>query len=120
MSYCVTEGNAVADATLRQTSEGKQVANVVVRVDQRVCTGDGGFSHGPTIDYEITVWGKAAETFARTATRGARIVAAGELTVEEYDASDGSTRIRNRINADHHGVSSRFAPAVNTRRHGGR
>ena len=64
MSYCVTEGNAVADATLRQTSGGKQVANVVVRVDQRVRTGDGGFSDGPTIDYEITVWGKAAETFA--------------------------------------------------------
>lgn len=120
MSYCVIEGNAVSDATLRRASEGKQVANVVVGVDQRVRTSGGGFGDSPTIDYEVTVWGKPAETFARTASRGARIFAAGELTVEEYEAGDGSRRIRSRITADHHGVSSRFAPAVNTRRHGGR
>jgi single-stranded DNA-binding protein len=119
MFYCVTEGNALADATLRETSDGKQVANVVIRVDQRVRGGDAGHSDGPTIDYEITVWGKPAETFARSATRGARLVAAGELSVEEYDTGAGSTRIRNRITADYHGISSRFAAAVNTRRKSG-
>ena len=119
MSYCVTEGNAVADATLRDTASGKQVANVVIRVDQRVRNQDGSYSDGPTRDYEVTVWGKPAEAFARSARRGARVFAAGELTVEEYTAGDGTARTRARITADHHGISSRYAPAVNTRRNGG-
>lgn len=119
MSYVVTEGNAVADATIRD-SGGKPVADVVIRVDQRARNSDGSYSDGPTTDYEVTVWGKAAEAFALSARRGARILAAGELAAEQYTANDGSTRTRMRITADHHGISSRYAPAVNTRRHGGR
>lgn len=119
MSYVVTEGNAVADATIRD-SGGKPVADVVIRVDERVRTSDGTYVDGPTTDYEVTVWGKQAEPFALSARRGARIVAAGELAAEEYTAGDGSTRTRMRITAAHHGISSRYAPAVNTRRNGGR
>ncbi len=119
MSYVVTEGNAVADATVRD-SGGRLVADVVIRVDQRVRNGDGTYSDGPTTDYEVTVWGKQAEAFALSARRGARIVVAGELSSEEYTASDSSIRTRMRITADHHGISSRYAPAVNTRRNGGR
>lgn len=43
-------------------------------------------------------------------------MAAGELTVEEYPGSAGDTRTRMRITADHHGVSTRYAPAASTRR----
>lgn len=114
MSHEVTEGNAVADATVLH-SGGRPVADVVIRVDQSMPNSD-----GPPTDYEVTVWGKPAETFALSALSGARIVAAGELSSEEYTASDGTTRLRMRITADHHGISSRYAPAVNTRRNGGR
>lgn len=119
MSYFVTEGNAVADATLRDTGGGTQVADAVIRVDQRLRNSDGSYSDGPTTDYEVTVWGNAAQAFAMSARRGARIVAAGELSAEQYTAGDGSTRNRMRITADHHGISSRYAPAVNTRRNSG-
>ena len=118
MSYSVIEGNAVADASLRETGSGKHVANVVVRVDQRVHNSDGSYSDGPTSDYEVTVWGRPAQAFARSARRGARVFAAGELTVEEFSTSDGGTRTRMRITADHHGISTRYAPAVSTRRNG--
>jgi single-strand DNA-binding protein len=119
MSYFVTEGNAVADSTLRETGDGTQVANVVIRVDQRLRNSDGTYSDGPTTDYEVTVWGKAAEAFVLSARRGARVVAAGELSAEQYTAGDGSTRSRMRITAEHHGISSRYAPAANTRRNSG-
>lgn len=119
MSYVVTEGNAVADATVLDIG-GRLVADVGIRVDQRVRNGDGSYTDGPSTDYEVTVWGKQAEAFALSARRGARIVAAGDLSAEEYTAGDGSTHTRMRITADHHGISSRYAPAVNTRRNGGR
>ncbi len=118
MCYSVIEGHAVADASLRETGSGKAVANVVVRVDQRVRNGDGSYSDGPTSDYEVTVWGKPAEAFAGSARRGSRVFAAGELTVEEYSASEGGTRTRMRVTADHHGISTRYAPAVSIRRNG--
>lgn len=116
MSYSVIEGNAVADATLRETGSGKHVANVVVRVEQRVRNSDGSYSDGPTSDYEVTVWGKAAQSFAGSARRGVRVVAAGELTVQEYAGSEGDTHTRMRVTADHHGISTRYATAASTRR----
>jgi single-strand DNA-binding protein len=119
MSYFVTEGNVLTDATLRQTRAGNPVANAVIRVDSPVRHDDGTFGDGPTSDYEVTVFGKAAAPFAASARRGARIVAAGELVVEQYTEGEGTSRVRRRITADHHGVSSRYAPAVNTRRNGG-
>jgi len=100
--------NAVADASLRDTGTGKHVANVVIRVDQRVRNSDGGYSDGPTSEYEVTVWGKPAETFAGSARRGVRVFA----------ADDGSSRTRMRVTADHHGISTRYAPAASTRRNG--
>ncbi len=118
MSYFVTEGNALADATLRQTQAGKAVADAVIRVDSPVRHDDGTYSQGPTTDYEVTVFGTAAAAFAASARRGARIFAAGELIVEQYTDDNGTARVRRRITAEHHGVSSRYAPAVNTRRNG--
>jgi single-strand DNA-binding protein len=118
MSYIVTEGNVVADAALRETHGGKAVANAVIRVDMRVRNEDGSYSDGPTSDYEITVFGKPAEYFAASATRGARVFAAGELSVERYNDQDGAIHLRRRIVADHHGVSTHFAPAASRRRNG--
>ena len=119
MNYFVTEGNVLADATLRQTHAGKPVANAVIRVDWSVRNDDGSYVDGPSSDYEVTVYGKPAEAFASSARRGARIFAAGELFVEQYADSDGASRLRRRITAEHHGISTRYAPAVNTRRNGG-
>lgn len=60
MSFSVIEGNAVAGATLRENGSGKHIANVVVRVDQRVRNSDGSYTDGPTSGYKVTVWGKPA------------------------------------------------------------
>jgi single-stranded DNA-binding protein len=39
----------------------------------RVRNEDGSYTNGPTSDYEITVFGKPAESVAASATRGARV-----------------------------------------------
>lgn len=119
MNYIATEGNVLADATLRQTHAGKPVANATIRVDSPIRHDDGTYTEGPTSDYEITVFGKPAEHFAASAVRGARVIAAGELLVEQYTDPEGTARLRRRIVADHHGISSRYAPAASRRRNGG-
>ena len=106
MSYSVIEGNAVADATLRTTGIGKHVANVVIRADHRARNSDGSYSDAPTSGYEVSVWGKPAEAFAGNARRGVRV----------FDG--GGTSSRMRVTADHHGISTRYAPAASTRRNG--
>jgi single-strand DNA-binding protein len=119
MNHFVTEGNVLADATVRHTRAGKPVANVVIRVDWPIRQEDGTYRDGPTSDYEVTVFGKAADAFAASARRGARIFAAGELSIEGYVDGDGAARLRCRITAEHHGISTRYAPAVTTRRDSG-
>jgi len=115
MSYIATEGNALTDAVLRRTTDGTLVADVTIRVDQQLRAVDGSYTMaGKPVDYEITVWGKPAEHFAAAAQRGARLVAAGELTDEQYTDASGASRSRHRITAEHHGVSTRFAAAASS------
>ena len=75
---------------------------------------DGAWIDGHTSYYEQTVWGTPADNFADTARKGARLVAAGELIVEEYTDSGGQTRTTTRITATHLGLSTRFAPRTQT------
>jgi len=108
MSYIATEGNALTDAVLRRTTDGTLVADVTIRVDQQLRAVDGSY----------TMAGKPAEHFAAAARRGARLVAAGELTDEQYTDASGASRSRHRITAEHHGVSTRFAAAASSPRNG--
>ena len=115
MTSIVTEGNATADAELRFTHTGKAVANVTIAVTDRAKDPDGAWADGATAYYEITVWGAPAESFADTAVKGARLIVAGELTVQEYTDRDGATRTRRRITAHHAGLSTRFHPDRSTK-----
>lgn len=116
MSFVVIEGNATNDATLREFTSnrtGQQVAisNVTVAVNDR--------RHNPETDswedtgrtfYEVTVSGEQAIHFAASATKGSRLLVAGGLYVEEYRDNEGNARQRRRISADHHGLSTKYAP----------
>ena len=115
MTSIITEGNATANAELRFTQGGKPVANVTIAVTDRTKDHDGAWIDGATSFYEVTVWGSPAETFAETASKGTRLVVAGELTVQEYTDRDGNTRTRRRITADHTGLSVRFHSARSLR-----
>ena len=88
------------------------ISNVTVAVNDRRYNAETEQWVGTgTTYYEVTVNGLEAVHFADTAIKGARLIAAGNCFVEEYRDNDGNTRQRRRINADHHGLSSKFACA---------
>jgi len=108
MTSIVIEGNTADEASLRYTKDGKAVASVTVIVNDRSRNTEGEWVDGATSSYRVTVWGKPAETFAASATKGVRLFAAGELSVSEWTDNDGNKRATREINADHTGLSSRF------------
>lgn len=117
MSFIVIEGNATADASLREfTSKRSQqsvpISNVTVAVNDRKYNAetDTWEDTGRTF-YEVTVSGEQAIHFASSALKGARLLIAGNIYVEEYRDNEGVQRQRRRISADHHGVSTKYAPA---------
>jgi single-strand DNA-binding protein len=115
MTSIITEGNATANADPRFSQSVKSVANVTIAVTDRTKDQDGAWVDGATSFFDVTVWGSLAEAFADTAVKGAHLVVAGELTVQEYTDRDGHTRSRRRITADHAGLSVRFHPARSLR-----
>lgn len=126
MSIVVIEGNATSDATLREftskrTNQPVAISNVTVAVnDRRYNAETENWEDTGKTFYEVTVSGDQAIHFAASASKGTRLLVAGNLYVEEYHDSEGNTRQRRRVSAEHHGVSTKYAPArttetVNTR-----
>jgi single-strand DNA-binding protein len=117
MSFIVIEGNATEDASLREfistrTDQSVPISNVTVAVNDRRyhAETDQWVDTGRTF-YEVTVAGEQAIHFASTALKGTRLLIAGNVYVEEYRDNEGNTRQRRRVSADHHGVSTKYAPA---------
>ncbi len=117
MSFIVIEGNATDHATLREftsnrTNQSVPISNVTVAVNDRRYNAetDSWEDTGRTF-YEVTVSGEQAIHFASSALKGTRLLIAGNVYVEEYRDNEGTTRQRRRISAEHHGVSTKYAPA---------
>jgi single-strand DNA-binding protein len=115
MSYIVTEGNVTTDATLREfaskrTGELIPISNATIAVNDRRYNAetDQWVDTGKTF-YELTIIGTEASHFAATATKGTRVFVAGNSYVEEDVDNEGNKRVRRRISAEHHGLSSKFA-----------
>jgi single-strand DNA-binding protein len=108
MSFIVIEGNATGNAALREfttkrTQQGVAISNVTVAVNDRKYNveTESWEDIGRTF-YEVTVTGEQAIHFASSA---------GNVHVEEYRNHEGAQHQRRRINAEHHGVSTKYAPA---------
>jgi single-strand DNA-binding protein len=117
MSFIVIEGNATEDASLREfiskrTDQSVPISNVTVAVNDRRYNAetDQWVDTGRTF-YEVTVSGEQAIHFAASALKGTRLLIAGNVYVEEYRDNEGNTRQRRRVSAEHHGVSTKYAPA---------
>ncbi|SOD72882.1 single-strand DNA-binding protein [Jatrophihabitans sp. GAS493] len=118
MSFIIIEGNITDEATLREfpskrTGELVPISNATVAVNDRRYNAETEqwVDTGKTF-YEVTVTGTEAIHFAATAAKGARVIVAGNVYVEEYRDNEGNQRSRRRISADHHGLSSKFAAAT--------
>lgn len=117
MSYLIVEGNVTSDASLRnftsrRTGAEIPISNATIAVNDRRRDPESNqwVDTGKTF-FEVTVSGAEAIHFAATAKKGARMIIAGTTYVEESTDSEGNRRVRRRLAADHHGLSSKYAAA---------
>ena len=109
MSATVTLfGNVTRDPELRFAgSTGNAWATFSVAVTHRKKKGDG--YEEKTSFYDVVCFGAMAENAATSLKKGTRVMVAGTLDLEEYEAKDGGKRISARVTADELGASVRFA-----------
>lgn len=81
-------GNLTRDVELRTTQSGKSVANFTVAVNRRAKPGE---KAGADF-FRVSVWDKQAETCQKYLAKGRKVCVIGSVSVNTYNANDGSTR----------------------------
>lgn len=102
-------GHVGRDAEVRATPSGQSVLNVTV--GNSIGFGD----KQQTLWLRVTVWGKRAEgNLSQYLKKGQQVFVSGELSQQDYQAQDGSTKTQMVLNAniiDLIGKKSDQAPA---------
>ena len=78
-------GRLVRDPELRYTPNGKAVANFALAVNRLFGDDEADF-------FDVTCWGKTAETVANHLGKGRMVAITGRLQTRSYEAKDGSKR----------------------------
>lgn len=89
MNRIILLGRTVKDADIKYTQTGKVVASFTLAVDRPFTSQDG---KKETDFINCQLWGKSAETFGNTVSKGRRVLVEGRLQIRSYDAKDGSKR----------------------------
>lgn len=89
MNRIILLGRTVKDADVKYTQTGKVVASFTLAVDRPFTSQDG---KKETDFINCQLWGKSAETFGNTVSKGQRVLVEGRLQIRSYDAKDGSKR----------------------------
>lgn len=95
MNKCVVIGNLTRDPELRtaNTTSGQvSVCNFSVAVNRR-----GGKE---TDFFKVTAWRGLAENCSRYLSKGRKVCVVGPVSLNSYQASDGSTKASLEINAE--------------------
>ena len=79
MKNIVISGGIGKDAELRTTQGGDKVAGFSVAVS------DGFGSDKRTIWFDVSIWGKRAETLAPMLTKGGKVSVSGDLSTREHN-----------------------------------
>lgn len=87
-------GNTGRDVELRYTPQGTAVANFSVASNTVRNSSKGKIEK--TDWFNITAWGKQAETLAKYLTKGSQILVRGKLDLSAWETRDGEPR----VNAD--------------------
>lgn len=91
MNKVILIGNLSKDVEMRQTNNGKAVANFSIAVSRT-------FSD-ETDFFNVTVWGNQAENCAKYLKKGSKVGIVGYLYNNTYEAKDGTKRTITQINA---------------------
>lgn len=101
------EGNLTADPVLRETSDGKAVANFRIAVTSRKRVGNDDFvDHTEYIN--VVAWRDLATNTAASLHKGDRVIVSGDLRQRSFEGQDGDTRYVTEVTASMVGVSLRW------------
>jgi single-strand DNA-binding protein len=89
MKSLTIAGNIGKSAELRTTNNGEKVAGFSVAVD------DGFGDKKRTLWFDVSIWGKRAETLAPMLVKGGKVCVSGDLSTREHD---GKTYLTLRAN----------------------
>ena len=91
-------GNLTRDPELRTTSTGVSVCTFTVAVNRR---GRRDAQAQPEADFfRVTAWRERGETCAKYLAKGRKVAVIGPVSVQTYQASDGTTRASLEVTAD--------------------
>lgn len=107
MGYITRTGNLAGTPTLHEGDRGPYTYARIL-VNDSVTQGDGSFTKGPTIAYDVAVSGGQARELVATAERSGnvRVMFSGRYRVTEWVGEKGA-QIRHEVRADQVGVSLR-------------
>ena len=84
-------GRLTRDPNLRHLRSGDAVTSLRIAVNGRARDGDGKWADRPNF-FDVSIFGRQAETVAEHLAKGRRISVDGRLQWREWDAQDGSKR----------------------------
>jgi len=108
MEHVTVVGNITKDPEMRVTQSGASLCNFSVAANRKV--GD----VTKTSYYDVTCWRTLAENVV-SLEKGTRVIIAGRLEQQSWEANDGTKRTKVVIIADEVGPSLRWATAAVTR-----
>ncbi len=90
-------GNLSRDPELRTTQSGVPVCTFTVAVNRRRSAEAG----KPEADFfRVTTWRQLAENCARYLVKGKKVAVVGAVSLNTYNAKDGTTKASLEVNAD--------------------
>ena len=93
-------GNLTRDPEVRQSQSGTYVAKSAVAVNERVPDGQGGWKEEPSF-FDITLFGKQAESFGRWFRKGRPVLVEGKLRQSRWeDRESGQKRSKIEVIVD--------------------
>ena len=116
-AFITIEGGLTRDIRVNVTGNGKTVVTLPLAVSTRVKNREtGGYEDGPSLYYDVVVYGRTAENIANSETvKGQRFVVYGEVERRVWSGKDGVERDTNTIYARIIGASYRNATITATR-----
>lgn len=90
-------GNLGRDPEMKYTPQGTPFCNFSMATSERFKKG--GEQQEETTWWEVTIWGKQAETASQYLTKGRSVVIEGKPKLEKWTDRDGKERTTLRVNA---------------------
>ena len=105
-------GNLTADPELRFTNSGVALASFTIASTPRTFDRQSNeWKDGEALFLRCTVWREYAENVANSLTKGARVIARGNLRQRSFETKEGEKRTSYELDVDEIGPSLRYATA---------